>query len=99
MKVTVLGPSGSGKSTFLSLLPRIYELPENQGSICLDGQDVRMLRLADLRQAVVLVPQQALLFEGTIMSNILYARPKALVLTHFFSCPVAGRFRNPGYIR
>ncbi len=43
----------------------------------LDGHDVRRLRLTDLRQAVVLVPQQALLFEGTIMSNILYARPKA----------------------
>src|SRR5262249_26114536 len=46
-------------------------------AVLLDGEDVRDLRLADLRRAVALVPQQAVLFEGTIRSNLLYARPGA----------------------
>jgi ABC-type multidrug transport system fused ATPase/permease subunit len=77
MKVGILGASGAGKSTLLALIPRIYEVPPGAGRILLDGYDVRKLRLADLRRAVVLVPQQAQLFEGTILSNLLYARPKA----------------------
>jgi ABC-type multidrug transport system fused ATPase/permease subunit len=77
MKIGILGASGAGKSTLLALIPRIYELGMAQGQILLDGCDIRKTPLADLRRAVVLVPQQALLFEGTIFSNLLYARPKA----------------------
>jgi ABC-type multidrug transport system fused ATPase/permease subunit len=77
MTVGVLGPSGSGKSTLLALAPRLYEVPEGGGAVLFDGQDVRGLRSADLRRAVVLVPQQATLFEGTIRSNLTYARPDA----------------------
>jgi ABC-type multidrug transport system fused ATPase/permease subunit len=76
-RVGILGPSGSGKSTLLALAPRLYELPEGRGTVTLDGRDVRGLRLADLRRAVCLVPQQAALFEGTIRSNLTYARPAA----------------------
>ena len=77
MTVGLLGPSGAGKSTLLALAPRLYEVPEGQGAILFDGHDVRDLRLADLRRSVSLVPQQALLFEGTIRSNLLYAAPDA----------------------
>jgi ABC-type multidrug transport system fused ATPase/permease subunit len=75
MTVAVLGASGSGKSTLLLLPPRLYDVDE--GRILLDGRDVREVRQADLRHAVVLVPQQAVLFEGTLRSNLLYAAPAA----------------------
>ena len=84
MRVGVLGPSGSGKTTLLALAPRLYDLPEGTdaegigwGSVRFDGEDVRDLKLADLRRAVALVPQQAMLFEGTIRTNLLYANPEA----------------------
>jgi ABC-type multidrug transport system fused ATPase/permease subunit len=57
MSVGILGPSGSGKSTLLLLAPRLYDV--DGGRIVLDGRDVRHLRQADLRQAVVLVPRSA----------------------------------------
>jgi ABC-type multidrug transport system fused ATPase/permease subunit len=75
MTIGVFGPSGSGKSTLLLLGPRLYDV--DSGRIVLDGCDVRHLRQAELRQAVVLVPQQAVLFEGTLRSNLLYAAPRA----------------------
>lgn len=77
MTVGVLGASGSGKSTLLSLAPRLYDVPEGSGTVLFDGQDVRDLRLADLRHTVALVTQQPILFEGTIRSNLLYAAPQA----------------------
>ena len=84
MRLGVLGPSGAGKSTLLALVPRLYDLPDGLdsqrhpwGSVRFDGRDVRDLRLADLRQSVALVPQQALLFEGSIRTNLLYANPDA----------------------
>jgi len=73
----IFGASGSGKSTFLSLIPRLYDLAAGAGTILLDGRDVRDLQLSGLRQSVALVPQQAILFEGTIRSNLLYAAPEA----------------------
>ncbi len=77
MTLGVLGASGSGKSTLLSLAPRIRELPEWCGTITLDGHDVRRLELSALRRSVALVPQQAVLFEGTIRSNLTYAARSA----------------------
>jgi ABC-type multidrug transport system fused ATPase/permease subunit len=84
MRLGILGKSGAGKSTLLALAPRLYDIPEGRdesqsrwGKVCLDGHDVRDLKLADLRRTVALVPQQALLFEGTIRSNLLYANPDA----------------------
>ena len=73
----VIGPSGAGKSTMLALAPRLYDVADGCGSVRFDGVDVRRLRLADLRRVVALVPQQALLFEGTIRSNLIYADPEA----------------------
>ena len=77
MTVGVIGTSGSGKSTLLALARRIYELPAAGGSLLLDGEDIRGIDIADLRRAVALVPQQAMLFEGTIRSNLTYAAPDA----------------------
>jgi ABC-type multidrug transport system fused ATPase/permease subunit len=71
----VVGPSGAGKSTLLSLAPRLYDV--TQGSVLIDDRDVRQLRHADLRRVVLLVSQQAQLFEGTIRSNLTYASPGA----------------------
>jgi ABC-type multidrug transport system fused ATPase/permease subunit len=73
----LFGASGAGKSTLLALAPRLYDLADGGGSVLLDGVDVRDYRLADLRRAVMLVPQQATLFGGTIRSNLLYAAPDA----------------------
>jgi ABC-type multidrug transport system fused ATPase/permease subunit len=84
MRLGIVGPSGAGKSTLLALVPRIYDVPEGfdlsgrpWGAGCFDGRDVRGLRLAELRRSVALVPQQALLFEGSIRTNLLYANPEA----------------------
>ncbi len=74
--VGILGASGAGKSTLLALAPRLYDLEPGAGSVRVGGIDVRDLRLADLRRRVAVVPQQALLFEGTIRSNLLYAAPE-----------------------
>jgi ABC-type multidrug transport system fused ATPase/permease subunit len=83
-RVGILGRSGAGKTTLLSLAPRLYDVPatieggrRGGGAVLFDGVDVRDWRLADLRRAVALVPQQALLFEGTIRTNLLYANPEA----------------------
>jgi subfamily B ATP-binding cassette protein MsbA len=73
--VALVGPSGSGKTTLVSLLPRFWDV--NRGHVRLDGHDVRSLRLADLRGAIGVVPQEPALFSGTIRDNIAYARPGA----------------------
>jgi ATP-binding cassette, subfamily B, bacterial MsbA len=73
--VALVGPSGGGKTTLVSLLPRFWDV--DQGRITLDGLDVRSVRLAELRGAIGVVPQEPALFSGTIRENIAYARPKA----------------------
>lgn len=73
----LIGPSGAGKSTLLALAPRLYDIAAGSGSIRFDGVDIRDLQLADLRAAIALVPQQALLFEGSLRSNLIYAHPGA----------------------
>ncbi len=73
--VALVGPSGAGKTTLVSLLPRFWDV--NRGRITLDGVDIRALRLAELRGAIGIVPQEPALFSGTIRENIAYARPSA----------------------
>lgn len=70
--VGLVGPSGAGKTTFATLIPRFYEVSE--GSIEIDGMDIRELRTHDLREQLALVGQQALLFAGTIRENIRLGR-------------------------
>jgi ATP-binding cassette, subfamily B, bacterial MsbA len=73
--VALVGPSGGGKTTLVSLLPRFWDV--DRGRIRLDGHDVRALRLADLRGAIGIVPQEPALFSGSVRENIAYARPGA----------------------
>ena len=73
--VAFVGSSGAGKSTLLSLLPRFYD-PSN-GSLGLDGTDLRDLKLADVRKHIALVPQENPIIAGTIAENIGFGRPRA----------------------
>lgn len=73
--VALVGPSGAGKTTLVSLLPRFWDPTE--GTIRLDGRDLRTLDLGALRRAIGVVPQEPALFSGTIRENIAYARPEA----------------------
>ena len=68
--VALVGASGSGKSTLMSMIPRFHAL--DHGTICLDGIDVRELRLADLRANIALVTQHVVLFNDTVAANIAY---------------------------
>ena len=70
--VALVGETGSGKSSILNLIPRLYDVTE--GAVLIDGVDVRDLKLASLRDLVSVVPQEPLLFSGTIRENILYGR-------------------------
>lgn len=73
--VAVVGPSGSGKSTLARLLYRFYDV--GSGAIRIDGDDVRDLTQASVRQAIGIVPQDTVLFNDSIEYNILYGRPDA----------------------
>ena len=73
--VAFIGATGSGKSTLVNLIPRFYDATE--GSITVDGVDVRQLRQKDLRDAIGYVPQKGLLFSGTVASNLRYGRADA----------------------
>ncbi|MEL7547750.1 MAG: ABC transporter transmembrane domain-containing protein [Pseudomonadota bacterium] len=73
--VALVGPSGAGKSTVFQLLMRLYD-PQS-GTIALDGEDLRNLRLQDLRGSLAVVQQNAPLFSGTLTENIRFGRPDA----------------------
>ena len=68
--VALVGSSGAGKTTLCSLIPRFYDVSE--GSVTLDGIDIRKIRLKDLRNQIGIVQQDVYLFAGTIMENIRY---------------------------
>lgn len=70
--VAVVGPSGAGKTTLCSLVPRFYDIEE--GSIAVDGLDIRRATIASLRAAVGLVQQDVFLFSGSVRENIAYGR-------------------------
>ncbi len=70
--IAFVGPSGAGKSTVASLLPRFYDV--TSGSISIDGEDIRKVTLNSLREQVGIVPQETVLFNGTVYDNILYGR-------------------------
>ena len=74
-KVAIMGTTGAGKSTLISLIPRLYEPTE--GSVRIDGEDIRIYRLNSLRDQISLVLQDSLLFSGSIRENIAFGRPNA----------------------
>ena len=74
-RIALVGPSGAGKSTLISLLLRLYE--PSAGRLLIDGRDARDYRLTELRGQMSMVPQEVLLFGGTIAENIAYGKPGA----------------------
>ena len=70
--IALVGPSGAGKSTIFNLIPRFYD--PDSGSISIDGHDVRNVTQSSLRQHIGIVPQETLLFGGSIRENILYGK-------------------------
>jgi subfamily B ATP-binding cassette protein MsbA len=70
--LALVGPSGAGKTTLVNLLPRFFD--PSSGRICLDGHDLRSLQVNGLRSQIGIVPQETLLFGGTVRENILYGR-------------------------
>jgi ATP-binding cassette, subfamily B, bacterial MsbA len=76
-KIALVGPSGSGKTTLINLIPRFY--PLTTGTILIDGHDVREMNLTDLRAQIGVVPQEVVLFAGTIEENIRYGKLDAAV--------------------
>ena len=73
--LALVGPSGAGKTTLVNLIPRFFDA--TSGQVCVDGQDVRTVRVKSLREQVGLVPQDTLLFGGTVRENILYGKLSA----------------------
>ncbi len=75
-KVTaIIGSTGCGKSTMVNLIPRFYDVTE--GSITIDGEDIRDISLKELRDEIGFVPQKGVLFSGTIASNLRFGNPDA----------------------
>ncbi len=70
--VALVGPSGAGKSTVLNLIPRLYDVDE--GTVSIDGTDVREATIKSVRDAVALVSQEAVLFDESVRANIAYGR-------------------------
>ncbi|PWH17544.1 MAG: multidrug ABC transporter ATP-binding protein [Anaerolineae bacterium] len=73
--VAILGATGAGKTTLLHLIPRFYDVCE--GSVRIDGYDVRELQQDSLLKQIAIVPQETILFSGTVRENIRYGRPQA----------------------
>ena len=70
--IAFVGPSGAGKSTIAKLIPRFYEIDD--GSVLIDGKDVRELTKQSLREQLGIVPQETILFHGTVRENIAYGK-------------------------
>lgn len=73
--VALVGPSGAGKTTLVDLIPRFYE--PSKGVVTIDGQDIRSFTLASLREKIGIVPQDIILFNGSIADNIAYGKLNA----------------------
>ena len=73
--VALVGPSGGGKTTICHLIPRFYDVTE--GTVRIDGQDIRQVTLNSLRGAVGIVQQDVYLFSGSVKDNIAYGKPGA----------------------
>ncbi len=73
--VGIIGGTGSGKSSLVHMIPRFYDA--TQGSVCIDGRDVRDYPMEELRQKIGIVQQKAVLFQGTIRENLLWGKGDA----------------------
>ena len=82
-----MGPSGGGKSTIANLIPRFYDT--TAGSIRIDGKDIRHLAANELRQVFGVVPQETVLFSGTLYENLVMAHPHARFEDVIAACKAA----------
>ena len=73
--IAIVGPTGAGKTTLVNLIPRFYDVTD--GAVCIDGIDVRDVKLASLRSQIGIVLQDTFLFSDTVMNNIRFGRPDA----------------------
>ena len=85
--VALVGRSGSGKSTLVKLLFRYFE--PNQGSILIDGQDIRRLDISAYRKRLAIVHQEVDVFNGTLLNNLLYGNPSASLEEVWEACRIA----------
>jgi subfamily B ATP-binding cassette protein HlyB/CyaB len=86
--VLITGPSGSGKSTLAKILLGMY--PDYEGTVRLDGRDARTMGVNELRSTFGVVPQETVLFAGTIVANLMAASPKATFEQAVIACKMAG---------
>jgi ATP-binding cassette subfamily B protein len=73
--IGLVGPTGAGKTTLMKLLLRMYDIDESDGSIRIDGTDIRDVTIDSLRTTISYVSQESFLFYGTVRENIAYGRP------------------------
>jgi subfamily B ATP-binding cassette protein MsbA len=73
--IALVGRTGAGKSTFINLLPRFYEV--SSGEILVDGQNIKDVTIKSLRKQIGIVPQESMLFRGSLKENIAYGKPDA----------------------
>lgn len=73
--IGIIGGTGSGKSTLVNLIPRFYDVRE--GAVLVDGKDVRQYRFSELRSRIGVVPQKAVLFQGSLRDNMRWGKPDA----------------------
>ena len=85
--IGVIGGTGSGKTTLVNLIPRFYDV--TSGQIRINGKDIRSYRLSSLRKAIGIVPQHAVLFKGSIRSNLLWGNPDASEEMLLQACSIA----------
>ena len=85
--IGIIGGTGSGKTTLVNLIPRFYDV--SSGSVRINGKDIRSFRLDSLRGAVAVVPQHAVLFKGTIRSNLQWGNPEASDEELLIACQTA----------
>ncbi len=83
-QIAVVGPSGAGKSTLAALLLRFYD--PQAGAILFDGREAKSIPVSQLRKQMALVPQDVLLFGGSILENISYGKPAATQLEDRSPC-------------
>ena len=83
----IVGPSGAGKSTISSLIPRLYDV--TQGSIKIDGKDIRQYSIKSLRGSIGVVTQDSHMFHDSILNNLLYANPEASLIEIESACESA----------
>ena len=73
--IGIIGGTGSGKTSLVNLIPRFYDI--TSGKLCIDGEEIGQYPLTQLREKIGIVPQRAVLFYGTIRSNMQWGRPEA----------------------